>query len=283
MAGTLWALLKTGRVGMTVYTPDCTSSNCSSHLDHYIAGRTGLVPTYRSEFSHTRESAAAFYSNHPHLADTTKSLITDVLVSGPSRVTLWRGRDASQRLSEIKGSSHPRRAHSGTIRSSFWIDNSICNLVHSSDDSEHVAYELATIGHSHALDSSPNDPASLVATASAKASQVTHCAMLTLSRHAVYTAGIGARLPSLELPRDGSSIATMIACTNYLRLCIRKAKGDAKHMLSEAIRHYFRGDATYAIRLSTHTSTFRDWDRLVIRCGADSIDQWDLTSIAPFD
>ncbi|MHB1646621.1 MAG: nucleoside-diphosphate kinase [bacterium] len=89
-------------------------------------------------FQHNDMSIIKFYQNSipdnaPHL-----HLIQKLFTYSKILVTFWEGEDVFNKLQKIKGASHPADAREGTIRSSFFCDNSITNLVHTSDNSEEM-------------------------------------------------------------------------------------------------------------------------------------------------
>lgn len=130
---------------LCVYSPDAINSNLTEMLDQFISSRTGLNLVYRDTYMHDSESIRLFYQNSNPTSESWK-LIENLFLSDKCIVSIWRGVNALDKLMSIKGKSHPSIAKDGTIRSQFWCDNAVCNLIHVSDSTAELERELSILG-----------------------------------------------------------------------------------------------------------------------------------------
>jgi nucleoside diphosphate kinase len=138
-------IIESGDITLVIYSPDAVLSNLIPSIESEIQSRTGCNPIFRLWFKHNEQSIEQFYinsieNNLPHW-----HLILSLFTYGPSLLTFWKGENAQEKILSIKGSSHPAYAKAGTIRSRFWCDNSVCNLIHVSDNTEEIFRELSII------------------------------------------------------------------------------------------------------------------------------------------
>ena len=126
---------------LTVYSPDAVLSGLVGALDRFIAGATGLVPAGCGTVVHDARSIEAFYGLSGGTGGRHWPLVVDLFDGRASCVTEWRGADPLARLQRIKGATQPARAEAGTVRSRFWCDNPVCNLIHVSDSYPMMAEE----------------------------------------------------------------------------------------------------------------------------------------------
>jgi len=129
-------------VGLTVYGPEVARSGLTSELDQFIAREGRLEPDNRFFAVHSRSSIEAFYS----LAGSTHAkhwpLVLDLFDMRPVCATLWIGDEALSYLQSLKGKAQPAQSAKGTIRSRFYCDNPVTNLVHVSDSESLMREEL---------------------------------------------------------------------------------------------------------------------------------------------
>ena len=160
------------QAGLTVYSPDCTQSRLWGHLDHAIHKVTGFHIARRQWIYHDINSILRFYhepgKDLPAKQDPIEALerynripaerlqyghlVVMLLMQGPSLLTIWRGDNAIPRLLEVKGETQPALANAGSIRGSFWCDNGVCNLIHSSDNTAEAERELSALNFDRWLD-----------------------------------------------------------------------------------------------------------------------------------
>ena len=130
---------------LMAYSPDAILSGQTEALDALVVRSTRLEVAQRILAIHDERSIDDFYG----LSDTKDAaraeLVYRLFVARPVMVTLWRGHDALARLQEIKGNTHPAAAEPGTVRSRFWCDNPICNLIHVSDSVADTEAEFAIL------------------------------------------------------------------------------------------------------------------------------------------
>lgn len=134
--------IKQSKLGMLVFSPDAIKSNLTGSIISKINKDTGLNNIGQQWFQHKDNSIIKFYQNSisdnaPHL-----HLIQKLFTYSKVLVTFWKGEDVFNKLRKIKGVSHPADAKAGTIRSGFYCDNSITNLVHASDDADEMLREM---------------------------------------------------------------------------------------------------------------------------------------------
>ena len=171
---TLKQLFERGQAGLTVYSPDGLQSRLTGNLDHFIHKMTDFEVIHRQWIHHTVHTLMPFYDanydgkyDQEDAASVTQRydaipletlqyghLVVKLFLSGPSLLTLWRGEDVIPKLAALKGATHPAEANSKTVRGSFWCDNAVCNLMHSSDDAAQAERELKALQLGHLLDES---------------------------------------------------------------------------------------------------------------------------------
>lgn len=131
---------------LTLYSPEAIRSCLPFFLDEYIHRQTGLIPVYRERKLISGELLRRFYQNgtmvnYPALW----RLINTLFSSGPSIITLWKGKNAIAKMLKVKGRTHPADAEPDSIRGRFWCDSPLCNLMHSSDSPIELAKEMAAV------------------------------------------------------------------------------------------------------------------------------------------
>lgn len=131
---------------LTLYTPEAIRSCLPFFLDEYIHRQTGLVSIYRESKIISGELLRRFYQNSTMVNDPVLwPLINMLFTTGPSTITLWKGKNAIDKMLKIKGRTHPADATSDSVRGRFWCDNPLCNLMHSSDSPLELAREMSLI------------------------------------------------------------------------------------------------------------------------------------------
>jgi nucleoside diphosphate kinase len=128
----------------TIYSMDALNSNIIYLLDDFILKKTKLSMYARCWATHTTQSISDFYRNST-MSNTLDKLVTELFIASPVLVTIWKGEGVYEKLTAIKGKSHPKAANENSIRGTFLCDNSICNLIHTPDSLEEAKRELSLL------------------------------------------------------------------------------------------------------------------------------------------
>ena len=135
-------LVGTGDATLSVFSPDAARSGLVRALIKFVEEATGAVPVHSFTVQHTAGSIEQSYvhsvtGNLPYWY-----LVARLFQFGASVGVIWVGSGVQRMLSDLKGASHPAEAATNTIRSMYWCDNAICNLIHVSDGAAEVEREL---------------------------------------------------------------------------------------------------------------------------------------------
>ena len=141
MEAILDALVGRGDATLIVLSPDAVRSGLVDSLIQFIQGRTECRIIGRGWLQHTADSIAQFYIKQAGASEAYR-LVERLFLTGPSYATVWCGPNAGAVLPSLKGATHPAQALPGTIRSQFWCDTEVTNLVHVSDGPTDVRREL---------------------------------------------------------------------------------------------------------------------------------------------
>jgi nucleoside diphosphate kinase len=286
-------LLTQDAVGLTVYSPDCIQSRLWGNLDNRITEATGLQVGYRIWIYHDVNSVERFYraddEDEPANPQTIESpierarkledvpaeklqsghLVVRLLISSPSLLTIWHGDNAIQKLLTLKGRTHPAQAEPHTIRGSFWCDNAVCNLIHSSDSAAELERELKAVGLGELLNSEPK---------MGRLAQVrpeaypTHSGIVSMCDVVNRVLEITSDIPLLEyeLPQSGVASETMQYLTSLLQAAVVKMSG---HPTAGFIEAYLCGDIV-AVTAAMKQMPVTKREHFVIQCGTLSRDRW---------
>jgi nucleoside diphosphate kinase len=266
--------LGVGNSALAVFSPDAVQSRLVGNLEAYIREQIDLEPVARYWVRHSPGSIERFYAdsvsrNVPHW-----HLVAELFCQAPSLVVVFSGAEAPEKLLRLKGKAHPAEAAEGTIRSRFWCDNAVCNLIHVSDQPDTAEAEYRILDALRAGQAAleprmcPRWPINTAPTAT-----LSHNGSL-LFAHAVAGALIaeGQTVPDMAFlgPNDG-------AWENHRKL-IRflteiKASGAVKTAIEAFLLGIDESNALDALPLTT-------WDRLVIKASMFGQKRW---SKAPFD
>ncbi|GGA32435.1 nucleoside-diphosphate kinase [Okeania sp. KiyG1] len=263
-------------LGLVVFSPDAARSRLIGSLEREIASLTGCVPVLRRWFCHTPASIEAFYrvsipNNTPHW-----HLVSALFNSGPSLAVIWRGEDAISKLGAVKGSSHPAEAKSTSIRSRYWCDNPVMNLIHVSDDRETAINEIGIIQtcageleiNDQLLECLPEDHTITI-------SRVEHSGVLVFLRVVQYLVEsyTNIRLEKIELPESGSAkLSQSIARTKL------EEYADAYQDVSACIQLFLEGSSDTISHLESLVP-LTAWDKLAVSCGVVARRQWNRSSL----
>jgi nucleoside diphosphate kinase len=287
-------LLSQDTVTLSVYSPDCIQSRLWGNLDSCIAEATGLQVGYRTWIYHDVNSVERFYradeeeSTPPQSTESplerarkledvpaeklqSGHLVVRLLISGPSLLTIWHGDNAIQKLLAIKGRTHPAQAEPHTIRGSFWCDNAVCNLIHSSDSTGEVEQELKAVGLAHLLDIEPQR-GRLVEARAIEGKYVAHSGILIVCDVVNRVLAISNDMPLLEyeLSQSGSARETTQYLTPLLQSAAAKMSG---HPAAGFIEAYLRGDLV-SVTEAMKQMPLTKWEHFVIQCSTLSRDKW---------
>ncbi|MBX4870304.1 nucleoside-diphosphate kinase [Rhizobium sp. NLR4a] len=132
-------------IGLTVYGPEVGKSGLTACLDDFIRRETGLEITERFLSIHSCASITSFYSLTGSTGGKHWPIVLDLFDARPAFVTIWAGPNALERLRKIKGNTQPAHAAVGTVRSRFYCDNPVTNLIHVSDSPDIMELEIAIL------------------------------------------------------------------------------------------------------------------------------------------
>ncbi|MEX2745620.1 nucleoside-diphosphate kinase [Rhizobium mongolense] len=132
-------------LGLTVYGPEVARSGLTAHLDDFIHQQRRLEIVERFFSVHSRASINAFYSLTGSTGGMHWPLVLDLFDMRPACTTIWSGPDALSSLQKLKGNTQPAKAAPGTMRSRFYCDNPVTNLIHVSDSENIMAEELVIL------------------------------------------------------------------------------------------------------------------------------------------
>lgn len=288
---TLADLFYKQQIGLTVYSPDCTQSRLWGNLDHFIQVKTQSQIVYRQWVYHDYNTIMAFYGTSGEdipYRDPIEArrgyenisakdlkyghLTARLFMSGASLLTLWQGDDMINRLLEVKGATHPAEADPDTIRGSFWCDNGVCNLVHSSDTVEEALHELEAIQSDTVLEKEPIIQQGFQPIP-ASTDYIPHSSIVILchlvNRLLIATGGDGI---AIHLPQSGDAQAT------YQQLVYELDKlrnRTTQESLINLIHTYLAGDIV-AISAMLPTLPLTNWEAFVLQCGTITGEKWKL-------
>ena len=281
-------LFEEHQAGLTVYSPDCTHSRLWGNLDHAIHTKTGLTIARRQWIYHDINSILRFYQEPgkelPAEQDPAEAidkynripveelryghLVVKLLLQGPSLLTIWRGQNAIPKLLEVKGETQPALAKTGSIRGSFWCDNGVCNLMHSSDNEPEALRELAALKLDRWLEEEVLH-VPLIDPIAYPHNFVAHCGILTVC-HVVkrlLSVELNVSIP-LQLPDSDDAKSVHHFLTQVL--------GDfaaSYPSVHPFIESFLEGDLiTVTGLLKSMPAT--SWEKFVIQCGTINRDYW---------
>ena len=283
-------LFREQQAGLTVYSPDCTQSRLWGNLDHAIHEATGFQIVRRQWINHDINTILRFYrgsEDQPpveqdpieafHKYDSVPvellqygHLMVKLLLMGPSLVTIWRGNNVIPTLLSIKGKTQPAEAADGSIRGSFWCDNGVCNLAHTSDDAAEAERELAALKLEQWLDETVGQ-APLINPIPAPTAYVAHSA-ISIVGDVVNRLLIAANAEpmSIHLPASGSAKETNQLLTGQLR-----EAADRYSEIAAFVDAFLAGDLITVTEMLTALPVTR-WEHFVIQCGTVNRDQWNV-------
>jgi len=281
-------LFQAHQAGLTAYSPDCTQSRLWGNLDHAIYTATGFQIVRRQWINHDINSILRFYRGPDDEPLTEQDpaeairkydsvppeklqyghLMVKLLMMGPSLVTIWRGENVIPTLLRVKGKTQPAEAEAGTIRGSFWCDNGVCNLMHTSDDMAEAERELAAVKLDHWLDEEAGQ-APLIAPIPAPNAYVAHSGIAIVCDvvNRVLIAG-NIDPMSIHLPTSGDAKETNQQLATHL------CETAARHPNIAPFIHAFLSGNLIATTDMLKSLPVTRWEYFVIQCGAVNRDRW---------
>lgn len=245
--------------GLTVYGPEVGKSGLTASLDEFIRSETGLEIAERFLSIHSRVSIESFYSLTGSTGGKHWPLVLDLFDTRPAYATIWSGPNALQHLQRLKGNTQPARAAVGTIRSRFFCDNAVTNLIHVSDSLNIMDLELDILRRRH-VGGNQDGWASL------SSGFVSHSSLRVL------LAILGGH--------DGYDMHCVCgddtAVTNALWAIDRAEALAAGRSLSVTLQAYFAGEQNSVDDLikSGSGNGISAWDRLLLQAGLHAMGHW---------
>tara|TARA_B100000965_G_scaffold394087_1_gene405823 strand:+ start:1726 stop:2142 length:417 start_codon:yes stop_codon:yes gene_type:complete len=123
----------------SIIKPDATKRNITGEINSIIE-KNGLRIIAQKRIILSQENAKEFYSIHkdkPFFND-----LIEYMTSHPVVLQVLQSNDAVNKYREVMGSTNPKEAKEGTIRSKFGL-NIQENSVHGSDSKENADIEIS--------------------------------------------------------------------------------------------------------------------------------------------
>ncbi|MBA1142306.1 nucleoside-diphosphate kinase [Mesorhizobium neociceri] len=244
-------------LALIVYGPEVARSGLTCLLDEYIRRRTDLELSERFFSVHSRKSIDAFYALTSSKGGRHWPLVLDLFDMRPVCATIWSGPDALHLSQKLKGSTQPAQALRGTVRSLFFCDNPVTNLLHVSDSHEVMDAELRILRRQSLGDQA-------AAWNSLDSGFIAHSSFQML----LNALGDGETARTLDNRNDGSAFAHAKFCYDRALLIASKPG------LTAAVRRYFRGDRAGLEGLVRYAPVQSSWDRLILEAGLFSMPLW---------
>lgn len=193
-----------------------------------------------------------------------------LLLQGPSLLTIWRGENAIPTLLKVKGSTQPAEAVARSIRGSFWCDNGVCNLMHTSDDTAKALRELNVLRLNCWLDEEVGQ-GQLIQPTPVPTTYVAHSGISIVCDvvNRVLLADNVAPTP-FNLPLSGGALETNQQLTLHLRATAARYQSVAPF-----IDAFLAGDVV-AVTDMLKSLPVTQWEHFVIQCGTINRERWDV-------
>ncbi|WP_018099375.1 nucleoside-diphosphate kinase [Sinorhizobium meliloti] len=243
--------------GLLVYGPEVARSGLTTELDNFIKHQSSLEIAERFFALHCRSSIQAFYSLTGSTGGGHWPLVLDLFDLRPVCATVWRGPSALAMLQSLKGQTQPAQAKRGTIRSRFYCDNPVMNLVHVSDSCGVMDAELAILRGQH---TGTDDSA----WRGLDGGNVSHSFFHVLLR------AVGDPSTSRERLEEGSDDAHINAREAVARLKVLSIEP----RLRRIVQSYLAGNASAFQKLVSTTQHISAWDRLSLHAGLYAMPYW---------
>lgn len=286
---TLGTIFDQGMAGLTVYSPDCTHSQLWGNLDQFIAREANAQIIYRQWIYHDYNSIMRFYkegdtevpyrdpaearlsyTNIPPEKLQYGHLMVRLFISGVSLLTLWQGEDIIPKLLTVKGATQPAKAVPNSVRGGFWCDNGVCNLMHTSDNTDEALRELSALNLSQLLNRNL-PPLSEYPMQSVPPMSTSHSGIATvcgLVNRILLTTGDHHTMPII--PASGESKLVQQVLSDHLHEVIAQNKN---RLLTDFVQAFLGGDTPKVSQMMT-TLPLTDWEKFVIQCGVINRYEW---------
>ena len=265
--------IKQSKLGMLVFSPDAIKSDLTGSIISKIKGDTGLNNTGQQWFQHEGNSIIKFYQNSipdnaPHL-----HLIQKLFTYSKVLVTFWEGEDVFNKLQKIKGASHPADAKAGTIRSGFYCDNSITNLIHASDDADEMLREMDIMKISDIPDTIYQGPETNVRGFKHNGGYQLLTALQQYVRPLDEIKRSIFYIPHDDIPADMDARKTFNLVSRALKKIEAETSDDT---IKVVIRCFFEGKADELdnIMLNNPGMPVEPWSRIVIQSSSVCVGKW---------
>ncbi|CAH2394099.1 nucleoside-diphosphate kinase [Mesorhizobium ventifaucium] len=244
-------------LGLTVYGPEVAKSGLTAALDDFIRRKTELEIEERSFAVHSRTSIEAFYSLTGSTGGKHWPLVLDLFDMRPVCATLWIGDSALSSLQYLKGKTQPAQAAKGTIRSRFYCDNPVTNLVHVSD-SESLMDEELRILRAHSTGTGDTSWRAL------NSGRISHSSFRVL-----LTSLGNTQAPQSDICNSGDD-----AVANA-RAAFEQAEALAVSCgMLETVQGFLAGDFASLEYLLNRVGGLSAWDRLLLEAGLFAMPYW---------
>lgn len=264
--------LERGKIIPVIYSPDTFKSNLQGNLDSFIFSQTELIPVYRKWYQHDSHSIELFYEENISRIAPNWNLVNYLFLSGPVLITLWYGDFAFDKFTLIKGKSHPNFADSNTIRGGFNCDNSICNLIHSSDGVSESIKELGIlkiIEDTNFKSSRKFERAPFFEGFNQNILLMQHSGIITF-----YKILLRISKTIHYVPFDQININTSDSRIIYSQLKIEIYRISKKCRIPiELVNLYFNGDFDFINLLKDIIPIF-EWEEFILKCGLATVNKW---------
>ncbi|MEZ2127909.1 MULTISPECIES: nucleoside-diphosphate kinase [unclassified Sinorhizobium] len=244
-------------LGLTVYGPEVAKSGLTAALDDFIRRKTGLEIAERFFAVHSRASIEAFYTLTGSTGGRHWPLVLDLFDMRPVFATLWTGPNALAVLQNVKGKTQPAQAANGSVRSCFYCDNPVTNLLHVSDSDSVMDAELQILRSQ----STGTDGAGWHALDSGRVSHSSFRVLLSIldSSGACETGAREGNDNALKHARAAFEQAQVLA----------SRKG-----VLPIVQGYLAGDPDSLGNLLKHAGRVSAWDRLILEAGLFAMPVW---------
>lgn len=244
---------------LTVYGPEVGKSGLTASLDAFVRQETGLEIIERFFSIHSRASIEAFYSLTGSTSGAHWPLVLDLFDMRPACVTIWQGADALSKLQRIKGNTQPTKAAAGTIRSRFYCDNPVTNLIHVSDSQSIMKRELQILEANYfgTDDEGWENLAS---------GQMSHSAMRVL----LAVLGDDVAFDPTALNGNDSAVGNTLWALERVERLTRNTEAEA------GVHAYLAGEPNSVERLIGGRFHVCAWDYLLLRAGLHAVENWKL-------
>lgn len=267
-----------GKVCMTIYSPDTVESNLCTHIEEHIKQKTDLLPFHKVSINIGKEQIKEFYSTTVSFDNPLNSYIQELFSSRESVITFWYGENAFSKMHEIKGKSHPAKATDGTIRSKFWCDNKICNLMHSSDNAGEMQRELNVLNINipnidyNNLPQLRSNNILAADTTDKIATKTSHSGIIQLAKLIDFSAveiENQRHLSRYCIPTTDSALVSFCSSKHYLDYVY-----STTNKFTKLLDSFWNSDIEQLVFCLKNIHHLKDYQRFVITCSSLTLNDW---------